>query len=276
MDLNCSVSNIYWPSVPKSISFIILIRRKIHIFGLALLSHDGCHWWNRNYQPSRSTRVHSGIWWGLCCSIFSFLSIVWFIIVCPFGAFSFWSLHCLSINLQFWYLQTFLSNFNPEPWNKQCRRSKHSLLYSYSLLILLCLRYFHVWGWFLLHNTLCLNICIYAYPSSYHSNIYSLSWSYLQEKHDEKHRIKIMVELWNRRYMISHFQNHCLFPERAQRYFNLEATARRCSNLVSKLKICCVSAVFSWNIQMFGISENNIRTKDMRDISIFLLKINTF
>jgi hypothetical protein len=46
--------------------------------------------------------------------------------------------------LQLWYLQTFLSNFNPEPWNKQGRRSKHLLLYAYSLLVLLCLRHFHV------------------------------------------------------------------------------------------------------------------------------------
>ena len=85
-----------------------------------------------------------------------------------------------------------------------------------------------------------------------------------------------MVELWNRKYMISHFQNHCLFPEGAQHYFNLEATARRCSNFVSKLKTRCVSAVFSWNIQMFGIGENNFKRKTWGIYRFFCSKLTHF
>ena len=68
-----------------------------------LIKHDGCYIWGRNYLPFGSTPRFE---WGSCCSIFSFLSIVLYIIVWYF----FYG-HCLSFDLRLLVTPLIPSNF---------------------------------------------------------------------------------------------------------------------------------------------------------------------
>ena len=63
--------------------------------GLLQNQCNGCHMWCRACLPFRSTWIHTGFSRGSCCSIFSVLCSILYIIDCPFVLFL-WTLHSLS------------------------------------------------------------------------------------------------------------------------------------------------------------------------------------
>ena len=63
--------------------------------------HDGCHQWNRNCSPFRSTQVHPRFQWGSCYLIFSFTVCVMFCrSLFVLMSFFVWPLCCLSLDLR--------------------------------------------------------------------------------------------------------------------------------------------------------------------------------